>query len=716
MRAHLLTALGCAVLLPALACDDSSGPSENPVPGITGIDPQSATAGLAELTLTVEGSDFVSSSTVQWNGTARPTTYVSNTRLTASVDQTALAVPGTKIITVLNPPPGGGTSNSLPFAVMPSVNPRPTLASVTPDTASIGAAERTVVLTGTNFMPASTVFFSSGNFSTSFSPPVSYLSSTQLRATIVAERLATPGAYQVTVNNPFPSAGASEARTFSVRTPAPTITGVSDTVITAGAESDTLEVEGTGFYAGSQVRFGGAIRATTFVSSTRLRVILVAGDLATAGSFDVTVVNAPPGGGTSGSRRVHVVVGTPTIVGLPSSGGHAGRPGFSLAVDGQYFVNGAVVQWNGVDRPTTFRHGTRLLAAISSDDVASPGVARITVRNPGVATVSNPVDFTVRSLAPAAITSQRSIDLSANDVIYDPVSALLYASVPSTGGIYANSIVAIDPTTGQITKSVFVGSEPEIMAVSDDGQYLYVSLRGAFSVRRVNLGSFTAGLEFAVGSGSLGNTIVEEILVVPGAPRKVVFSKRNLCCSPRHEGVFVFDDGVQLPNRTPGHTGSNAIAFAGRSASLLYGYNNEGGAGFFTMIVDDAGVRIIHTIALAAGQRIIGAGGRIYGTNGPIVDPELRLQTGSFNLDPFSSGPNGLHVEPELGRALFLAGGLITAFDINTMQQLGAVNAPGSITEHPYGARLRLARWGVDGLAYRDGTRVHILRTTLVAP
>ena len=705
-------------MLPALACDDSTGPSENPVPGITGIDPQSATAGLAELTLTVEGNDFVSRSTVLWNGTTRPTTYVSKTRLTATIDQTALAAPGAKLITVNNPTPGGGTSNALTFSLLPGLNPRPTLTSLTPDTATVGSAPRAVVLTGTSFMTAATVFFNSGNFSTNFSPPVTYVSPTQLTVTIAAERLASAGAYQVTVSNPFPGGGPSEPRTFSVRTPVPIITSVSDTVLLAGADADTLEIEGTGFYAGSEVRFGGAIRATAFVSPTRLRVILVSGDLAAPGSFDVTVVNAAPGGGTSAPRSVRVVAGTPTIVGLPASGGQAGRPGFSLAVDGRHFVSGAVVQWNGVDRPTTFRHGTRLLAAISSDDVASPGIAHITVRNPGVATVSNAVDFTVRALMPAAITSQRVVELNANDVIYEPVSALLYASVPSAGGIYGNSIVAIDPTSGQITRSVFVGSEPEIMAVSDDGQYLYVSLRGSSSVRRVNLGAFTAGLEFALGAGSIGSAvIVEEILVVPGSPRKVVLSKRNLCCSPRHEGVFVYDDGVQLGASTPGHTGSNSIAFSGRPGSLLYGFNNETtDAGFRTMVIDGAGVRITHTVAgIVGGGRILGGGGRIYGTNGGIVDPEMRIRTGGFAMGSLS-GPNGLHVAPELGRAFFLAGGLITAFDINTMQEIGSVVAPGSITEHPYGARLRLAHWGIDGLAYRDGTRVYILRTTLAAP
>src|SRR5205807_2283293 len=45
----------------------------NPVPTITSISPTSTTAGSAQFTLTVNGTKFVSSSTVNWNGSALTT-------------------------------------------------------------------------------------------------------------------------------------------------------------------------------------------------------------------------------------------------------------------------------------------------------------------------------------------------------------------------------------------------------------------------------------------------------------------------------------------------------------------------------------------------------------------------------------------------------------------------------------------------------------------
>ena len=55
----------------------------------------------------------------------------------------------------------------------------------------------------------------------------------------------------------------------------------------------------------------------------------------------------------------------------------------------------------------------------------------------------------------------RTLQLTTNDLIYDPGTGRIYASVPgrAPGGI-GNSIVAIDPETGTIGPPVFVGSEP----------------------------------------------------------------------------------------------------------------------------------------------------------------------------------------------------------------------------------------------------------------
>src|ERR1700733_9399762 len=90
----------------------------NPTPQIAAISPNNSDQGGPQFTLSVVGSSFISNSTVYWNGNAiAPTTVLSGSLLTIDLPATAVATPGPDIVTVVNPPPGGGTSNSFSFSV-----------------------------------------------------------------------------------------------------------------------------------------------------------------------------------------------------------------------------------------------------------------------------------------------------------------------------------------------------------------------------------------------------------------------------------------------------------------------------------------------------------------------------------------------------------------------------------------------------------------------
>lgn len=89
----------------------------NPVPVLNSISPSSATAGSPSMTLTVAGGGFVSGSTVEWNGSALPTTYLSATQLDATVPLSDLASASQAQITVFTAQPGGGTSAAVGFTV-----------------------------------------------------------------------------------------------------------------------------------------------------------------------------------------------------------------------------------------------------------------------------------------------------------------------------------------------------------------------------------------------------------------------------------------------------------------------------------------------------------------------------------------------------------------------------------------------------------------------
>ncbi|MDO8475208.1 MAG: kelch repeat-containing protein, partial [Candidatus Rokubacteria bacterium] len=172
----------------------------NPVPSITSISPNTIAGGGPSFTLTVTGANFVPDSVVRWNGVARPTTYVRNTQLQASIPAGDIASPGSRTITVFTPSPGGGTSSGLTLTV---TGPAPTVASITPNQGPPGTTVP-VTITGTGFVAGAAVSLSGTGITVS---GVSVSSATQLAATLTIASGAALGARDVTVSKPGGGAG-----------------------------------------------------------------------------------------------------------------------------------------------------------------------------------------------------------------------------------------------------------------------------------------------------------------------------------------------------------------------------------------------------------------------------------------------------------------------------------------------------------------------------
>ena len=188
--------------------------NQNPTPSISYLNPQGAAAADPAFTLTVIGSNFVSGATVQWNGTNRSTTFISANEVQANISASDLLLPGTAVIAVINPTPGGGTSNLASFSVAaPGQNPVPTLSSLEPTmVAAHGAASQPLVVTlrGQNFVLGAQAYWQGA------SRPTTFISETELQMTLTAYDLAFSGAGVVTVVNPAPGGGGSNPARFTI--------------------------------------------------------------------------------------------------------------------------------------------------------------------------------------------------------------------------------------------------------------------------------------------------------------------------------------------------------------------------------------------------------------------------------------------------------------------------------------------------------------------
>jgi len=94
----------------------------NPVPIISSLSPSSSFTDGTAFTLTVNGTNFIEGSQVQWDGLYRATTFVSYTQLTAEIPAADITATGTIPVTVVNPAPGGGTSNPFDFSITVQVS------------------------------------------------------------------------------------------------------------------------------------------------------------------------------------------------------------------------------------------------------------------------------------------------------------------------------------------------------------------------------------------------------------------------------------------------------------------------------------------------------------------------------------------------------------------------------------------------------------------
>jgi FG-GAP-like repeat/FG-GAP repeat len=101
----------------------SAAAAGNPVPLINQpLSPDALVPGGA-FKLTVNGTGFVSGAIVKWNSSPRATSFVSDSQLTATVLASDIAKFNTASVTVVNPAPGGGTSNVVFFeTIAPSAS------------------------------------------------------------------------------------------------------------------------------------------------------------------------------------------------------------------------------------------------------------------------------------------------------------------------------------------------------------------------------------------------------------------------------------------------------------------------------------------------------------------------------------------------------------------------------------------------------------------
>jgi hypothetical protein len=631
----------------------------------------------------------------------RVTHYQSAQTLTVDLPATDLANLSLNRLTVVNNAPGGGTSVSLDVPVGYGV---PQITSLTPEAipapSVFGTAMQSIFITGTGFVPQSIVRSGSEEYATTF------LSSTRLGVGIPNYVFVDPGVRQFAVNNPGPGGGTSNALDFSVNYPVPAIAMPSPDSSFVGA-AFTLTVTGAGFGPGSRVQWNGQDRPTTYVSRTQITAAIPVADVGNPATVLLAVRNPTPGGGTSSNFSYRIVEQPPAITAVNPGSVTAGAGSTTITITGTNFRAGATAQWNGANRSATLVNGTSMTMTLTAADVATPQTGKVTVANPGASGISNAMGVVVATGSPS-LAVDRTVTLTHADLVYDSVRKVLYASVPTTAGQYANEIVRIDPTSGAVTGEVSVGSNPNALAITDDGQYLYVGAVGAPRVYRIALATLTRDLDIPLqGDAVSGPRYAEDIQPIPGAPKRIAVSTFFVGASPRNAGTFLFDDATPLPVSGPAEDGANRLT-RGPGASRVYGYDSETiGHDFRSLIVAADG---LHEETLkpgfftSYGLDIEYDGDFVYATDGEVASVPAMTKVGTIPMT------GSVRPDASNARVHFLNGNSIYTYHYTTFASLG------SFSDASLASHTKLVRWGTDGLAVGGGATIVLLRGGLVAP
>ncbi|WP_406704454.1 beta strand repeat-containing protein [Tunturibacter empetritectus] len=493
----------------------------NPAPTLSGVTPQLLYAGSPNTVFTLTGTNFNSSSVVMAGTTSLTTTFVSATQLTASAPAALLATVGTLSLAVLNPAPGGGSSQTIPVTLS---QPPATLASLSPATATAGSSPVNVTLTGTYFTPTSVVYIN--NY---LAAATTYISSTSIQFTISAQALTSTGNLIVTVHDSAWPNNISNQLMFQVVNPVPVLSSISPVSITAGAPNFYLTLSGSNFVSSSTVLINGAPTQPDSSSGTTATVIVPASAVSTVGTVTIAVSNPAPGGGTSASQTLNVISANNRI----------------RTVN----IEAADLGWDPA-------HNLLIASTLSGSSNNANSIVTI-----------DPLQGTV--ITAASLPSQPSgISVTAD-------GSYVYVTLPSTGQIERFTLPSLTPdiTFGLGSANGKPNSATSVASAPGEPHTVGVSLQNASvnsSVAVFDDGVVRSNIAVPTGFDNNFNTLVW------GSDATTLYGSNAIISTADEDTFSVNNSGVTLHSDQPGALGEfvRHLAFDTKTGRLVDGYGD----------------------------------------------------------------------------------------------------------------------------------------------
>lgn len=362
-----------------------------PAPTVTSFVASSTLINSTGFVLEVDGHGFTSATHLQFGPDDLTPTSVTESHISVPVPDALLTVARVVSVTMTNPEPLGGKSNTVEFSVN---NPVPTLAELSVvEALALAESDLPLDVTGTDFVAGAVV-----NFGPTMLTPASPTSN-KLGVTIPAAAMQVGDSIEITVTNPGPGGGSSNALFFRLLNPPPQLNSLSQVSVLAGDPTFDLTLTGAKFVASSVVAFGEQVLTPSSVTQGQMVVNVPDTAFQTGRVVQVKVMSPEPGGGSSATIDFSINNPAPAITStnptsITSSGSDA-----VISVIGNGFVSSSEVTVGTDSAPLTLVSKTELRVTVPSSTLvaaATEGKLTLSVTNPSPAGgVSNPIDVTV---------------------------------------------------------------------------------------------------------------------------------------------------------------------------------------------------------------------------------------------------------------------------------------------------------------------------------
>lgn len=219
-------------------------------------------------------------------------------------------------------------------------SPVPVVTSLTPAKTFVGSIPPTLVVSGKDFVRRSVVRVDDVEL------PTTFISETQLRATLPSNKLAKAANLLLFVSTSAPGGGVSASQSFAVENLAPSVQAVSPATIALGSPDLPISIFGNDFATGVSVLFNSTTLTVAASTSTSISTTIPAALLSSAGNFKILVKNPGPGGGGA-DRALDFVVNNPLSIALESvtpGFGFVGGGEVTVKVKGTGFVTGSILR------------------------------------------------------------------------------------------------------------------------------------------------------------------------------------------------------------------------------------------------------------------------------------------------------------------------------------------------------------------------------------